>query len=267
MAYGSHRRNLSKIFVVTGLIATAVAIFALTQERKTKDALYAKASHSKQAIAATAHDQSLQKFSLTGFDDQGKKFWNLEGDTATIDSGQKVFLDQNVTLKLKDNSIVRTDHVQWSQDGGILRTQAPVFVTHENTEIKGRGAIGRLNDSFIQLNRDIEMLINKTTLLTCQGPLKIYYKENRMIFYRKVKVVDERGVLKANRMDVIIDPVQKKVSQIIAVGNVTIERGTDTTHSQRAIYSVATGSVRLEGNPEITLHKDSAKILDAPLRN
>jgi lipopolysaccharide export system protein LptA len=88
-----------------------------------------------------------------------------------------------------------------------------------------------------------------------------------MIFYRKVKVVDERGILKANRMDVLFDPEEKKVSQIIAIGNVTIERGTDTTHSQRAIYSLATGSVRLEGNPEITLHKDSAKLLDAPIRN
>jgi lipopolysaccharide export system protein LptA len=127
--------------------------------------------------------------------------------------------------------------------------------------------VGRLNDSFIQLNRDIEMLINRSTLLTCDGPLKIFYKENRMVFYRKVKVVDDRGVLKANRMDVLFDPEQKKVSQIIAIGNVIIERGTDITHSQRAIYSLATGSVRLEGNPEITMHKESSKILDAPLRN
>ena len=88
-----------------------------------------------------------------------------------------------------------------------------------------------------------------------------------MVFYRHVKAVDDRGVLKANRMDVLFDSEQKKVSQIIATGNVTIERGTDTTHSQRAIYTLATGSIRLEGNPEITMHKESAKILDAPLRN
>lgn len=265
--HGAHRKNLSKIFVIGGLIAVAFSIFTLTHESKIKKANSPAVQRARKQLVQSSQDQSLQKFSLTGFDEQGKKFWNLEGDTATIDPGQTVFLDQNVTLKLKDSTIVRTDHVQWSQDGGILRTHAPVFVTHENTEIKGLGAIGRLSESFIQLNRNIEMLINRTTTLTCQGPLKIFYKENKMIFYRKVKVVDDRGVLKANRMDVLFDPNQKKVSQIIAMGNVTIERGTDTTHSQRAIYSLATGSLRLEGNPEITLHKDSAKILDAPIRN
>lgn len=267
MTSGSDRSNLARFFILAALIAIGASIFFLTQDKKvhkTKDSV------SRQPSAELVHssqDQSLQKFSLTGFDEQGKKFWNLEGDTATIDPGQTVLLDENVTLKLKDSTVVKTDHVQWSQDGGILRTHEPVFVTHENTRIKGRGAVGRLSDSFIQLNRDIEMFINQSTLLTCQGPLKIFYKENRMIFYRRVKVVDERGVLKANRMDVIFDPDQKKVSQIIAMGNVTIERGSDTTHSQRVIYSLATGSVRLEGNPEITMHKDSSKILDAPLRN
>ena len=263
----SYKKNLSKIFIAAVLAASGVSIFFLTRESRVADQRSAARRPATQEMIQSSRDQSLQKFSLTGFDEQGKKFWNLEGDTARIDQGQTVFLDQNVTLKLKDSTIVRTDHVQWSQDGGVLRTHAAVFVTHENADIKGQGAIGRLNDSFIQLNRDIEMLINKSTLLTCQGPLKIYYKENKMIFYRKVKVVDERGVLKANRMDVLFDPVQKKVSQIIAMGNVSIERGSDTTHSQRAIYSLASGSIRLEGNPEITLHKDSSKILDAPLRN
>ncbi len=265
MAGGFQRNRFINFFLVGCLAAAALSIFLLTHERKLKEE--AAEARKKREPTAASVDQSLQKFSLTGFDDKGKKFWNLEGDKARIDPGQVVFLDQNVTLKLQDTTVIKTDHVQWSQDGGVLRTPSQVFVTHQNADVKGRGAVGRLNDSFIQLNRDIQMLINKSTLLTCTGPLKIYYKQNKMIFYRKVKVVDDRGVLKANRMDVIFDPDQKKVTQIIAIGNVTIERGTDTTHSQRAIYSLATGSVRLEGNPEITLHKESSKLLDAPLRN
>ena len=266
MSGGFQGHRFTKIFLGACLLAAVAAVFFLSHEKRAKE--HAEAlSRSKSKPAVSSTDQSLQKFSLTGFDDQGKKFWNLQGDKARIDSGQTVFLEQNVTLKLKDNTVIKTDHVQWSQDGGILRTPALVFVTHENSEIKGRGAVGRLNENFIQLNRDIEMLINQSTRLTCSGPLKIFFKENRMIFYRKVKIVDERGALKANRMDVFFDPDQKKVSQVIAVGDVTIERGTDTTHSRRAIYTPATGSLRLEGNPEVTLHKDSQKILNAPLRN
>ena len=218
-------------------------------------------------LVNSSHDQQLQKFSLTGFDDTGKSNWKLEGDAAKVDPGRTVYLDQNVTLKLQDNTLIRTDHVQWSQDGGELRTASIVTVEHENATVRGRGAYGRPNEGYIQLNHDIEMLINGSTKLNCVGPLKIYYHENLMSFFRKVKVVDSRGVLTSNRMDVKFDPVSKRIKEITALGNVVIVRGQDTTRSQRAIYSVDTGSVRLEGSPEVTLHKGSGGILDGAFRN
>ena len=265
MSGGFQGHSFKKIFLMGCILAAVTLIFFMTHEKRVQERAAARKLRAESGASST--DQSVQKFSLTGFDDQGKKFWNLQGDKARIDIGQTVILEENVTLKLKDSTVIKTDHVQWSQDGGILRTPAMVFVTHDNADIKGRGAAGRLSDNFIQLNHDIEMLINKSTLLTCSGPLKIFFKENRMVFYRNVKIVDDRGVLTADRMDVFFDSAQKKVSQVIAVGDVTIERGTDTTHSRRAIYTLATGSIRLEGNPEVTLHKESQKLLNAPLRN
>ncbi len=217
--------------------------------------------------ASSGPNQELQEFNLTGFDNEGKKFWNLKGDTAKIEPGQTVYLDQNVTLRLRDDTVVRTDHVQWSQDGGTLTTDSPVVVDHQNVKIKGMGALGRPGDSFIQLNRDIRMLINPATTLTCKGPMKIFYKENKIVFYRQVKVADEKGVLTSNRMEVLFDPNEKKITQIIAMSNVIIQRGTDTTRSARAIYSVETGSVRLEGDPEITIHQEGSKLLDGAFRN
>jgi lipopolysaccharide assembly outer membrane protein LptD (OstA) len=68
-------------------------------------------------------------------------------------------------------------------------------------------------------------------------------------------------------MDVTFDSETKKVKQIFAAGNVVIVRAGDTTRSNRAIYSFATGSIRLEGNPEITLHKGSTALLDGAIRN
>lgn len=231
----------------------------------------AKRSQAKTASLAEkpsdSPNQEFQKFNLTGFDNEGKRFWNLEGDTAKIDPGQTVYLDQNVTLRLRDDTVIRTDHVQWSQDGGTLTTNEPVVVDHQSVKIKGIGAVGRPSDSFIQLNRDIRMVINATTTLTCKGPMKIFYKENKIIFYRQVKVVDEKGTLTSNRMDVFFEPNDKKIERIVAMGNVVIQRGTDTTRSARAIYSVATGSIRLEGNPEVTIHKEGSKLLDGAFRN
>lgn len=210
---------------------------------------------------AESHDQQFKKFNLTGFDDKGQKFWNLEGDTAKVDLGETVFLEDNVTLKIKGDTTIKTDHVRWSQAEGTFKTNSPVYVKHQSTKIHGVGAFGRLNESFIQLNQDIEMLLSPTARLVCKGPMKIFYAENKIVLYRNVKVTDERGSLTANRMDVFFDPEQKKAKEIVAVGNVLIEREGDTTRSKRATYIPATGAVHLEGSPEIMLHKTSSQLI------
>jgi lipopolysaccharide export system protein LptA len=262
----SLRRHNFSVFLFIGLmVLLAAVVFWPLQRKKTEAA--AKVRVSREDLIRSSADQKVQKFSLTGFDEKGGKFWNLEGDVAKIDIGQTVYLDENVTLKIGNGTTIRTDRVKWSQESGKLVTDAAVHVDHENAKVKGMGAIGRLNEKFIQLNREIEMVMNNTTRLTCDGPLKIFYDKDKMIFYRNVKVTDERGTLTAKRMDVLFDPEAKKVRQIIAIGDVRILRGTDTTRSRKAIYTLATGSVRLEGSPHITLHKESQKLLDAPLRN
>ncbi len=262
MKYLFERRNFPLLLLPLTLVGALVYFLYSAKPIKEKHA-----SSARSELIQSSQDQKLQKFSLTGFDEKGKTHWNLEGDSAKIDSSRMVFLDQNVTLRLKDNTVIKSDHVQWSQDGGTLRTDAWVTVDHENAQVKGRGAYGRPNDGYIQLNRDIEMTANNSTKLTCKGPMKIFYNQNLMYFFRKVKVVDPRGTLSANRMNVTFDPDTRKIQKIIAIGNVVIERGSDTTHSQRATYSLDTGSIRLEGNPEITLHKTGGSILDGALRN
>jgi lipopolysaccharide export system protein LptA len=219
-----------------------------------KEPKYEK-SAARAKVISESHDQQFKKFNLTGFDDKGQKFWKLEGDTAKVDIGDTVFLEDNVTLNVKGDTTIKTDHVTWTQQQGVFKTNAPVYVKHQSTKIHGVGAFGRLNDSFIQLNRDIEMLLSPTARLTCVGPMKIFYAQNKMVLYRSVKVTDERGSVSSNRMDVFFDAEQNKAKEIIAVGNVLIEREGDTTRSKRAIYILATGAVRLEGSPEITLHK------------
>ena len=262
---GHFQRSNFSIFFFTGMLAVALLSFWMHSSRVAEKAKKSR-SVSKELVKAS-HDQEFQKFNLTGFDNKGKTFWNLEGNTARVQPSQTIYLDNNVTFKLKDNTVIHTDHVQWSQSEGLMQTDALVTLDHDVTHVTGTGAIGRPSQSFIQLNRDIKMNLSRTGTLTCQGPMKVYYNENKMVFYRKVKVVDERGTLSANRMDVFFDPNEKKIKQIIAVGDVVITRGTDTTHSRRAIYTLATGSVRLEGNPEITMYKNPKGVLNGTFGN
>lgn len=250
------KRNFP-FYLFIGLLMGAFLFFFF--QGKMKKGPVKKQAPSAQVVEAS-HDQEVRKFTLTGFDDKGNKFWNLQGETAKINAGQNIYLDQNVTLKLQDNTVIRTDHVQWSQGGGVMTTDAPVFVDHATVKVKGVGAVGRPNDSFIQLNRKIEMNTNQGSTLTADGPMKIFYNDNKMLLYRNVKVIDQRGVVKAKRMEVIFDPEEKKVKQIICTGDVQIERDGDHTRSQRAIYTVANGSIRLEGSPEITVKKGSSAL-------
>jgi lipopolysaccharide export system protein LptA len=251
------RGNFSFVIFLAVVVLSGLAVWHWSGSKNEESA------QERSEIIQSGEDQELQKFSLSGFDETGKKFWNLEGDAAKIDPTQTVYLEENVTLRLKDDTVIKTDKVQWSQDRGYLRTDSSVHVDHQSAQIDGRGAVGRPNEGFVQLNRAITMTMSGGTVITCDGPMKIYYNENKLIFYRNVKVVDSRGVLKAKRMDVFFDGQKKDVDRIVAVGNVVIERGTDTTHSRRAIYQTATGSIRLEGDPEIQLHKTSSRLLNA----
>ena len=258
----SERRSFPPLLLIPAILL--VALFYFMFKANQEKARVPKRSSPE--LLRSSDQQRLQKFKLTGFDDKGKSEWDLEGDSAKIDPGQTVFLDTHVTLRMKDDTVVRSENVEWSQDGGTLRTRAWVTVDHAGVKVKGRGAYGRPNEGFIQLNHDIEMVMNAQTHLVCTGPMKIFYNDNKMYFYRHVRVTDARGVLSADRMEVQFDEQRKKVRQIIAIGNVVIERDGDTTHSQRAVYSMETGSVRLEGSPEITLHKGGG-ILNGAVRN
>lgn len=251
------RQNFSFVIFLGIVVLSGLAVWHWTGSRNEQS------NQERSALIESGEDQELQKFSLTGFDEKGKKFWNLEGDAAKIDPAQTVYLEENVTLRLKDDTVIKTDKVQWSQDRGYLQTDSPVHVDHQTAQIDGRGAVGRPNEGFVQLNRDIKMVLRGNTVITCDGPMKIYYNENKLIFFRNVKVVDSRGVLKAKRMDVFFDAEKKDVDRILAVGEVVIERGTDTTRSRRALYQTATGSIRLEGDPEIQLHKSNSRLLNA----
>lgn len=262
MSLPYYRHHLPLILLGV-LIAAGLALLFWGYGKPGKAAKESVSKEARDHIVSSSTDQEFQKFSLSGFDEKGRRFWKLEGDAAKIDQGQTVYLRSNVTLRLHEDTLVRTDRLEWSEGGGMLKTDAPVFVDHHNTKIKGMGAYGLPNQSFIQLNKDIEMLVNAVTTISCDGPMKIYYRENKAVFFRKVKVVDGRGVLTARRMDVYFDSQERKVTQIIAIGDVVIERGGDTTRSRRAIYTPSTGSLRLEGNPEVTLHKG----LDAAPRN
>ncbi len=238
-----------KKFVVWALLASAAAgvWWMMSVHRPARPAVYAEADGDPKG-------QVIEHFELEGFDDEGNASWRLVGDSAVVSSATDVFIEKDVVLTMLGGAIIRSDKVFWQNSKTRFVTSQPVKVLHRNIEVEGRGAIGKLNQKSIQINQDIRMRIEPDgTLVTCRGPMRILQGESRVTLYHDVTIRDTRGNLVADRMDAFFDPDTKKIVMITASGNVRITRGEDISVADKAIYDTRTGSIRLEGMPEISI--------------
>ncbi|MBP9732855.1 MAG: LPS export ABC transporter periplasmic protein LptC [Candidatus Omnitrophica bacterium] len=201
-----------------------------------------------------AKGQTIEHFELEGYDDDGSASWRLVGESAKVTTTADVFIERNVVLTMLGGAIIRSDKVFWQNAKTRFVTSQPVKVLHRNIEVEGRGAIGKLNQKSIQINQDVRMKIEPDgTIVTCRGPMRILQGESRVTLYHDVRIRDTRGDLASDRMDAFFDPETKKIVSITAAGNVRITHDGDVSIANKAIYDTRTGSVRLEGMPEISI--------------
>lgn len=217
------------------------------------------------APAVDPKGQVIEHFELEGFDDDGNASWRLVGESAHISTATDVFIERDVVLTMIGGAIIRTDKVFWQNAKTRFITSQPVKVLHRNIEVEGRGAIGKLNQKSIQINQDVRMRIEPDgTLVTCRGPMRILQGESRVTLYHDVSIHDTRGNLVADRMDAYFDPDTKKIVGITANGHVRITQDGDVSVADRAIYDTRTGSIRLEGAPEINI-RDTNRLEEAKM--
>jgi lipopolysaccharide export system protein LptA len=230
----------------------AVAIFLSLRERP----------HEAPGAAAPA-EQVIERFSLEGYDGNGDKFWELEGDVAHVSPNSDVFIEKNVTLKIRDTTTIKSDKVYWRNAESQFLTRMPVEIRHEGHLVTGIGAVGRAADEYVQINRNIHMALENGVQVECDGPLQIYRAQKRAVFRRNVKIRDSKGTVDADRMDVYFDPETGRATRIEAKGNVVIHRAENVSHSDEAIYDTETQSIKLIGTPKLTVHEGDLKELNA----
>ncbi len=203
--------------------------------------------------AVDPEGQVIEHFTLEGFQQNGERLWELVGDTAHVGKATDVFIEKNVILTVRGTTTIRGDKVYWRNNHSVLVTNQPVEITQGGHRIRGLGALARADDEFLQINRKIRMTLEGPIDITCHGPFQIYRKENRAVFWRGVKIVDSRGTVTADRMDLRFDEGEGRITQIIARGNVEIQRGENKSISDQAVYDTRTQSVRLIGAPKILI--------------
>ena len=64
-------------------------------------------------------------------------------------------------------------------------------------------------------------------------------------------ITDKQGTIYSDKMKALFDPETRKIRRVIASGDVKIVQEDSITHSERVVYNVADGRVRLVGRPKI----------------
>jgi len=98
-------------------------------------------------------------------------------------------------------------------------------------------------------------------VITCDGPLVVDYDKNVARFHDNVVAEDQRGKLRADVMDVYYSKTTRRVSKIVATGNVVVDNPDgNQTYSDNVIYLAEEGRIILGGDAE-ALYKEGSKSL------
>lgn len=232
------------------------------------------------------NEQTIKSFSLAGYTEAGKKKWEVEGAVAhifsdvvnltsivakaygeetqvtlTADEGKfdknnkDVQLSKNVVVVTTEGTKLSTDSLTWDADTNSITTDEKVLVEKENFTVEGKGAIAQPGLRQVKLNNDVVVKIQPQTVITCEGPLEVDYKNNIAYFNSNVSVEDERGEIFSDKMEVFFVPKTRTIDKVVAIGNVKITRGQNTTYSEKATYTASDGKVVLTGKPKLVIYR------------
>lgn len=231
----------------------------------------------------------LYVFSFSKYTSSGEKQIEIEGDSANIldqnvllmnvvakayaeetpvtitaDKGDydktqnRVRLEQNVVATTQDGARLLTEELEIHPDDHVMQTELPAQIKKDNINVQGLGARGDSNLKKVRFKKNVTVVVQDPvdpqygpTVITCDGPLVVDYDKNIAHFKKNVVAQDTRGKLTADVMDVYYNKASRKVSKILATGNVVIENPDgNKTYSDSVLYLADEGKIILGGDTE-----------------
>lgn len=240
--------------------------------------------------------QKVYNFSFAKYAADGEKEIEIEGDSANIftqtvdlmnvvakayaeetpvtitaDEGSYhkptslVHLQKNVIATTENGTRLLTEELDIHPEKRMMETDLEAEVKKDNINVKGLGAKGDSRLKKVKFDKNVTVVVQDPqapmqdpTIITCDGPLIVDYEKNIAHFKDNVIAEDPRGKLTADVMDVYYNKVSRRVSKIVAVGNVVIENPDgNKTYSDNVIYLADEGRVILGGDTEALYVEDS----------
>ncbi len=235
----------------------------------------------------TENAQRVYSFSFSKYTQDGAKELEIEGDSAdifsqnvalinviakayaqqspvtiTADQGSlnrstsDIELNNNVVATTENGTRLMTEKLQIHTTDKRMETDVETKVKKDNIHIEGMGATSDSQINKVTFKKNVTVIIQdpnseKTmpTIITSDGPLEVDYKRNIAHFSKNVVAHHEQGILNADYMDVLYEKDTRRVSKIIARGNViVISKEGNKTYSDNAVYLAKEGRIILGGD-------------------
>ena len=228
-------------------------------------------------------DQEVHSFSFEGYGDNGVKQWELQGDTAhlqgevaflekvkveSLERGKAVLtsrkgqynlrtkqahLEKDVVVQTEEGTRLMAEELDWDGQKRKVTTERPVTIEKDQVRSQGVGAEAYPDLKQLTLKEKVRVEMGPDLVITSKGPMEIDYASHIAVFQEEVVVRDKEGLMKADRMEVFLDPLSNGVDHVEASGNVEIQRGESFSYSDRASYNAKLKKMTLNGSPRLLL--------------
>lgn len=251
--------------VASALICLVILSVAATSCSRRDDRAQGTAGKGDASPSAAAGTDAVQhkvlSFNLEGFTDKGTKKWDVTGQCAEAISATEVKLDNIVAKAYGDEgeATITADSGVYDKSKNNVRLQKNVKATIQTTEGVNAGFLDAApggKDAPKKKDAEPGGGKKKNTVITADGDVQFDYENNIAYFNTNVVVVTDDGTIIADKITVNLDPATKKLTTIVAEGNVKIFKEGNTIYSERATYIEAQRKVILSGRPKIIIEAE-----------
>lgn len=205
----------------------------------------------------------VMSFDLEGLGDNGRKKWDVKGQSAESVSENEVKLDSIVASAYGEDAqaTITADKGIYNKTKNNVRLEQNVKATIENNRDKNSDVMdfsGALGDGAVKKKQASDKPQKTKTLVTCDGEVQFDYEKNQAYFNKNVRVVNEEGYIDADKITIDLEPSTKRVGQIVCEGHVKITRGENITYSDKATYIESEKKIVLTGAPKLVIYQEGS---------
>ncbi|MBI3324545.1 MAG: LPS export ABC transporter periplasmic protein LptC [Candidatus Omnitrophica bacterium] len=192
---------------------------------------------------------------------------------------RRVLLEDRVSIHTSEGLWLAAPTLYWLPDQSQVLTDQPVQLETDRMLLKARGATAHTELKQAVFHRDIDLVLvpeshpgtrtmpgqmpsaraaSGQAVITCDGPLSLYYDRGIAVFERRVHVRDPQGDLYSDKLIAYLDEARQTIRYAEALSHVRIIQAGHLARSERAIYDPRHGTITLVGAPSLQVDRDGS---------